>query len=240
MLFSRAGSGRYRFFFADAFDFPFRARYIAVHTPAGMTGGNHFQQQGGIMLNDSLSFATEIAGGITRRGVFWRGVFLLVTGVLIALKPLLATFTLAAMFGGILTVGGVWIAAGAFWRTGRLRRRWAWGIYGVLLSVIGILLLVNPAAELTAFAWSVTLMLLTGGVIGISVSLAADSSCMRNLFCFFTSVCSIVLGALLFLCPVTGLAELVWVLGVLLAAEGIVLMGVAFGIPAAAREKPAR
>ncbi|MBO4649433.1 MAG: DUF308 domain-containing protein [Lentisphaeria bacterium] len=192
------------------------------------------------MLNDSLFFATEIAGGITRRGVFWRGVFLLATGVLIALKPLLATFTLSAMFGGMLTVGGVWIAAGAFRRTSSRWRRWAWGIYGTVLFVIGILLLANPAAELTAFAWSVSLMLLSGGVIGISVSLAADTSCLRNLFCFFTSVCSILLGALLFLGPVTGLTELIWVLGVLLAVEGIVLIGVAFGIPSADKEKPAR
>ena len=192
------------------------------------------------MLNESLFFATEIAGGITRRGVFWRGVFLLVTGVLIALKPLLATFTLSAMFGGMLTVGGVWIAAGAFRRTGSLWRRWAWGIYGAGLFVIGILLLANPAAELTAFAWSVSLMLLSGGVIGISVSLAADTSCLQNLFCFFTSLCSILLGALLFLGPVTGLTELIWVLGVLLAVEGGVLIGVAFTIPSADKENPVR
>ena len=189
------------------------------------------------MLNNTLSFATEIAGGITRRGVLWRGAFLTLTGILIALEPLLATFTMSILFGSGLTGWGIWILTGAFKLE---RRRWAWVVYGILLTVLGVLLLANPGAELIAFAWSAAMLLLSGGVIGVSVSLAADTSCMRNLFCFFSSICSIVLGALLFLCPVTGLTGLIWVLGLLLALEGIVLIGVAFRLPAPAREKPAR
>ena len=189
-------------------------------------------------MRNNLFLAAEITGGITRRGVFWRGVFLLVTGVLIALKPLLATFTLSVLFGGMVTAGGIGMAADAFRQPGRVRRRWAWAVYGILLTVLGILLLANPGAELTALAWSVSLVLLSGGVIGVSVSLAAETSCLRNLFSFFTSICSIVLGSLLFLCPITGLAELVWVLGVLLAAEGAVLIGAASRLsPAAGKEK---
>ena len=180
------------------------------------------------MRNDYF-LATEIAGGITRRGVLWRGVFLTLTGILIALEPLLATFTMSILFGSGLTCWGLWILTGAF----RLeKRRWAWGIYGILLTVGGVLLLLNPAAELIAFAWSVAMLLLSGGVIGISVCLAAGNSSMQNISCFITSICSILLGSLLFIFPVAGMAELFWVLGILLVLEGISLIVVSFRIPA--------
>ena len=173
--------------------------------------------------------APEIAAGISRRGVFWRGLLVLLIGILIALDPLLATFTLSVMFGWGLFLGGVWMAASAL---GLKKRRWAWSLYGVMLSLGGILLLANPEAELLAFSWSVAVVLLSGGVISVSICLAAHESSMQNIFCFTASIFSILLGSLLFLCPVSGMTGLFWFLGLLLAVEGGVLVAFSFRIPA--------
>ncbi|MBO4631936.1 MAG: DUF308 domain-containing protein, partial [Lentisphaeria bacterium] len=172
--------------------------------------------------------APEIAAGNSRWGVFCRGLLVLLTGILIAFQPLLATFTLAVMFGWGLFLWGVWIVVGALQLK---KRKWAWILYGTMLSLGGILLLVNPEAELLAFAWSVAVLLLSGGIISVSICLAANDSSMQNIFCFTASIFSILLGSLLFLCPVSGMTELFWFLGLLLAAEGVVLMIFSFRIP---------
>ena len=172
--------------------------------------------------------APEIAVGISRWSVFCRGLLVMLIGILIALEPLLAMFTLSILFGWGLVSGGIWMTVSAF----RLKKRkWAWGLYGILLLCIGMLLLINPEAELIAFAWSAALLLLSGGVIGIGICLAAHNSAMPNLFCFTASIFSILLGLLLFLCPISGMREAFWVLGILLAAEGVALAAFSFRIP---------
>ena len=177
--------------------------------------------------------APEIVSGITRWGVFWRGVLVFLIGILVAMAPLLATFTLSVLFGWGLVAGGLWMLISAF----RLEQwKWGWFFYSLLLTAGGVLLLMHPAAELLAFVWSVAIVILSGGVAGISICLAAHNSSRQNIFCFITSVCSILLGTLLFFCPVAGMTDLLWVLGILLAAEGFVLMIFAFWIPAKKRK----
>ena len=171
--------------------------------------------------------ASDVVAGTTRWGVFWRGLVTALIGILIALKPWLATFTMSVLFGWGLVFSGGWIAAGA-WQPDR--KRWGWFIYGLVLALGGILLLSCPQAELLAFAWSVAILLLTSGVIGIGRCLAAHDSSMPNILCFISSICSILLGLLLTLFPMTGLSEMFWMLGILLAAEGILLLIVSFRI----------
>lgn len=171
--------------------------------------------------------ASDVVAGTNRWSVFWRGLLILLIGILIALKPWLATFTLSVLFGWGLVFNGGWIAAEA-WQPDR--KHWGWFIYGLVLALGGILLLSCPEAELLAFAWSVAVLLLSGGVIGIGRCLAAHDSAMPNIVCFISSICSILLGLLLTLFPMTGLSEMFWVLGILLAAEGILLVIVSFRI----------
>lgn len=172
--------------------------------------------------------APEIVAGISRRGVFWRGLLILWIGILIALKPLLATFTLAILYGWGLVAGGIWTILSSFYQP---TRRWLWMLYGILLLIGGLLLLTSPGAELIALAWSAAALLLTWGVIGISFCLAVGNSSMQNLVCFISSICSILMGVLLFVFPISGMTELLWILGFFLAGEGIVLMIVSFRMP---------
>ncbi|OQA88451.1 MAG: acid-resistance membrane protein [Lentisphaerae bacterium ADurb.Bin242] len=177
---------------------------------------------------NSLFSAPEIIGGLSRGSLFWRGVLVFLLGLLFVLKPLLTVLTLAAILGWGFFFGGIWIVVSAFLLE---RRRIAWCIYGSLFFVLGALLLMNPMVEVLALAWSTATLFISAGIIGITVCLAAGNASTRVLLHFFTSVLSILLGCMLFVWPLLGLSNLIWVVGVLLEAEGVVLMVLAFRIP---------
>ncbi len=175
-----------------------------------------------------LFSAPEIIGGLTRRSLFWRGVLVFLLGLLFMLKSHLAVLTLASVLGWSFFLGGIWIVVSAFLLE---RRRIAWCVYGSLYFVIGALLLMNPAVEILALAWSVSLLFISAGIIGITVCLAAGNASTQVLLHFFTSVLSILLGCMLFIWPLIGLSELIWVVGVLLSSEGVILMVLCLRIP---------
>ncbi len=177
--------------------------------------------------------ASEIIGGLTRRGVFWRGLLLTLIGGLIAFQPFAATLTMAAVFGWGLAAAGIWTAVSAFHLQ---RKRWAWLLYGIFLGTAGILLLFNPQAELIAYAWSCAALLLSGGVIGTTAALAAHDSSAQTMLCFFSSLFGILLGFLLFLCPVAGMTDLFWMLGLILAIEGILMTVFSFRLAGPVRQ----
>lgn len=178
--------------------------------------------------------ASEIIGGITRRGIFWRGLLLTLIGGLIAFQPFAATLVMSAVFGWGLAAGGIWTAVSAFHLQ---RKRWAWLLYGIFLGTAGILLLVNPEAELLAYAWSCAALLLSGGIIGITAALAAHDSSAQTMFSFFSSLFAVLLGFLLFLCPVAGMTGLFWMLGLILAVQGISMMIFSFRLGSPVRQE---
>ncbi len=180
-----------------------------------------------------LFAAPEIIGGLTRRSLFWRGVLVFLLGLLFMLKSQLAVLTLAAVLGWSFFLGGIWIVTSAFLLE---RRRIAWCIYGSLYFVIGALLLMNPAVEILALAWSVSMLFISAGVIGITVCLAAGNASSQVLLHFFTAVLSILLGVMLFVWPLIGLSELIWVVGILLSTEGMILMVLCLRIPGGGEE----
>ncbi len=172
--------------------------------------------------------APEIIGGLTRRSLFWRGVLVFFLGLLFMLKSKLAVLTLAAILGWSFFLGGIWIVTSAFLQE---RRRIAWCLYGSLFFVLGALLLMNPMVEVLALAWSAATLFISAGAIGITVCLAAGHASTQVLLHFFTSVLSILLGCMLFIWPLIGLSDLIWVVGVLLSSEGVVLVVLSLRIP---------
>ncbi len=172
--------------------------------------------------------APEIIGGLTRRSLFWRGVLVFFLGLLFMLKSKLAVLTLAAILGWSFFLGGIWIVTSAFLQE---RRRIAWCLYGSLFFVLGALLLMNPMVEVLALAWSAATLFISAGVIGITVCLAAGHASTQVLLHFFTSGLSILLGCMLFIWPLIGLSDLIWVVGVLLSSEGVVLVVLSLRIP---------
>ena len=177
-------------------------------------------------MRGKLFSAPEIIAGNSRWGVFWRGVLISTVGILIALEPVLTAYTLSVWFGWGLLIVGLWIGASPFFQP----RKRGWILYGALTAFAGLLLIFNPEAGVIALAWSIGLVLLGSGIIRISVCLAAECSSAENLFCFVSSVFSVILGALLFLFPVAGMAELFWLLGILMVCGGLAQIVFSFRI----------
>ena len=172
--------------------------------------------------------APEIVAGINRRGLFLRGLLMLLTGILIAVHPFLTGLFMSVVFGCGLLFGGGWIIAGAFQPD---RKLWGWLLYGILVVLGGLALLCNPAAGLLIFAWITASLLLSGGIIGLTRCAAERHSSGHNILCYISWLCIILLGILLFLFPLLGLTELFWILGLLLCGEGAALMILSFRIP---------
>ena len=186
------------------------------------------KNKGGIM-SKLLYAAPEIATGSNRRGIFLRGLLILLIGILIALHPFMSGLFMSVMFGCGLLFGGGWITAGAFLQ-GKIN--WGWLIYGIAVTLGGLVLLCNPTAGLLAFAWVNATLILSGGIIGITHCVSEEHSSGHTVLCFISWLCTILLGTLLFLFPLLGLTELFWILGILLSGEGAALMIIAFRIPA--------
>jgi len=178
----------------------------------------------------TLFSAPEIIAGNTRRSVFWRGLLALAAGILIALEPVLTAYTLTVWFGWGLLSGGIWIVLSSCYH-----RKWGWAFYGGLTAFAALLPVFYPGAGVIALAWCIGVVLLGSGIVKIHICLALECSSAENLFCFISSVFSILLGFLLFWCPVSGMADLFWALGILMMAGGMTQIVFSLRIPGAAR-----
>ena len=181
-----------------------------------------------------LFFAPEIIAGTSRWGVFWRGLLVFAVGILIALEPLLTAFTLAIWFGWGMLLGGIWIFASPFFHDWK----WGWAFYGILTASAGLLLIFCPKAGLIAFAWCIAGSLIGSGIIGISCCLKAECSSAETLFGFISAVFGVLLGFLLFWCPVSGMTEMFWLLGILTAVGGLAQILFSFRIRGGAGGMP--
>lgn len=177
---------------------------------------------------NKLCIGQDVIGGMTKWGLFWRGIIAVLLGCVFAFKPVLTTINLGFLVGWIFTFSGIWIMISAFTRS---EKRASWFLYGFLLTAAGALLLYNPAAEILFLAWTIAAFFLTGGVIGLSISCAFKGQCVNKIFNIISAVISILIGILLFFWPMMGLVELIWVIGILLIAEGILLVVFSFFTP---------
>lgn len=191
------------------------------------------RNEGGIMKN-CIFCATDVVSSYTRWAVFWRGLLVLVMGILFILKPMIAAVTLSFMFGWGFVAGGIWIIISACIKE---KNRLVWGIYGVLLTLCGVLLIANPLIEFLVLAWTVAGLLMTGSVISLATCMATGTTAGQNIFIFTMAVLGILLSGMLIIWPFSGLSEMVWAAGILITVEGGMLIGYSFKLPTKKQEE---
>lgn len=183
--------------------------------------------KGEIMWN-KIFFGQDIVGGITKWGLFWRGVVVMIFGVVFAFKPFFTAINLGFLTGFLIALSGIWIMISAFTRE---EKRTAWFFYGFLLTVAGALLLYNPVAEIIFLAWCLATFFLSSGVIGISISSSISTDSVNKTFNIISCLLSILVGLFLLFAPVFAFAQLVLVTGIVLLAEGLLFVIFSFFMP---------
>lgn len=183
--------------------------------------------KGEIMWN-KIFFGQDIVGGITKWGLFWRGVVVMIFGAVFAFKPFFSAINLGFLTGFLIALSGIWIMISAFTRE---EKRTAWFFYGFLLTVAGALLLYNPVAEIIFLAWCLATFFLSSGVIGISISSSISTDSVNKTFNIISCLLSILVGLFLLFAPVFAFAQLVLVTGIVLLAEGLLFVIFSFFMP---------
>lgn len=183
--------------------------------------------KGEIMWN-KIFFGQDIVGGITKWGLFWRGVVVMIFGAVFAFKPFFTAINLGFLTGFLIALSGIWIMISAFTRE---EKRTAWFFYGFLLTVAGALLLYNPVAEIIFLAWFLATFFLSSGVIGISISSSISTDSVNKTFNIISCLLSILVGLFLLFVPVFAFAQLVLVTGIVLLAEGLLFVIFSFFMP---------
>ena len=183
--------------------------------------------KGEIMWN-KIFFGQDIVGGITKWGLFWRGVVVMIFGAVFAFKPFFTAINLGFLTGFLIALSGIWIMISAFTRE---EKRTAWFFYGFLLTVAGALLLYNPVAEIIFLAWCLATFFLSSGVIGISISSSISTDSVNKTFNIISCLLSILVGLFLLFAPVLAFAQLVLVTGIVLLAEGLLFVIFSFFMP---------
>ena len=74
--------------------------------------------KGEIMWN-KIFFGQDIVGGITKWGLFWRGVVVMIFGAVFAFKPFFTAINLGFLTGFLIALSGIWIMISAFTREER-------------------------------------------------------------------------------------------------------------------------
>ena len=183
--------------------------------------------KGEIMWN-KIFFGQDIVGGITKWGLFWRGVVVMIFGAVFAFKPFFTAINLGFLTGFLIALSGIWIMISAFTRE---EKRTAWFFYGFLLTVAGALLLYNPVAEIIFREWCLATFFLSSGVIGISISSSISTDSVNKTFNIISCLLSILVGLFLLFAPVFAFAQLVLVTGIVLLAEGLLFVIFSFFMP---------
>lgn len=183
--------------------------------------------KGEIMWN-KIFFGQDIVGGITKWGLFWRGVVVMIFGAVFTFKPFFTAINLGFLTGFLIALSGIWVMISAFTRE---EKRTAWFFYGFLLTVAGALLLYNPVAEIIFLAWCLATFFLSSGVIGISISSSISTDSVNKTFNIISCLLSILVGLFLLFAPVFAFAQLVLVTGIVLLAEGLLFVIFSFFMP---------
>jgi uncharacterized membrane protein HdeD (DUF308 family) len=160
------------------------------------------------------------------RGIRNAGIALLVLGAVAVVLPLAAALAIDLLLGWLLLLGGAALSFQAFRTSPSTRFWWQLGI-GVLNTLIGLLLLVNPMQGVLTLTVLLSVLFLVEG--SYKVALALPLRAVRGWVWLLTSgLVSLLLGVLI----LTGLpGTAAWVLGLMVGINllftGFVLLSLA-------------
>lgn len=180
------------------------------------------------MNNNTIFLAPAFFTGVSRKAFLWRGILVLAAGLLIALDPVFSMEFISKILGVLFSLIGIWVVLSGTFES---RQRFFWILYGLALLIWGLFLVFQPFKVLFLVAWLVALWFMVGGVAGIwnTAQLPADGK--YKVLPLISGLVGLFIGFIFFVWPLTSMAGMLWIAGLLLIIRGIMLIAFSRIIP---------
>ncbi len=157
-----------------------------------------------------------------------RGLLALALGILFALFPGAAIFTLAILFGAYAFVDGI-VAIAAAVRMNHADYNWIWLLLeGVLGIIVGIITFAYPTITALWLIYLFGAWAVLSGIFAIASAFRIRQAIANEILMILLGVISVAAGIVIFFVPVIGLFALVWTISIYAILAGIFLIGLAF------------
>ena len=171
-------------------------------------------------MNSRFS-ASVFFAGISRNAFLCRGILVLVLGLLIALKPLVTLELISMLLGWIFTAAGIWaVFSGAF----NDRQRFFWVFYGLIMILGGMFMIFQPFKVVFLIAWFIALWFIAGGVAGIWNTAQMSVEGRYQILPVISGLVGLFIGFLFLIWPLTSVAGMFWIAGLILIIRGAMLI----------------
>jgi uncharacterized membrane protein HdeD (DUF308 family) len=161
-------------------------------------------------------------------GVLLTGLAAVIFGVLVLTWPGLSLSTFITLFGIFAIVYGSVYGLGSL--LGSRGRRWTNGLVGLAGIAAGIVALVWPDLTALGLLYIIAAWAIATGAIDLASMVGRDQTAWSRMLYGLLGVVSIGFGALLFARPLSGALALLWAVGVLAIAGGILRGAEAFSM----------
>ena len=154
----------------------------------------------------------------SRFAIAWRGILLLLLGILLLLRPALTIQILTIGIGFLLIFDGAWMAAASRRAKSAAPRKFML-INGLLTIALGCAAIFAPL--MVNFAWAM--------LIGLWLLLCACGDFRGRQF--LSAAGNALIGGIFIFLPAAGVLTVSWMLGTLLAVLGVLMLLIAYRMP---------
>lgn len=146
------------------------------------------------------------------------GVAFLVIGILALLEPPLASLATSVYLGAMLCVAGAFMLAGGI---AGIEHRGGWlsVILGLLSTLVGVLVLINPIAGAVSAVWVLGAWFIAGGILELAMAFSMPAG---KGWLMFVGIVNLVIGAwVVMMSPTDAFAFLGYFVGISLVLRGL-------------------
>jgi uncharacterized membrane protein HdeD (DUF308 family) len=166
--------------------------------------------------------------------VLLRGIVILLVGILLVSRPLPTIIVLFYLLGFYWFFDGIFTLIESI-RGRKSHKEWGWGVFvGIISALAGVVVFTQPYISaiigVTLVIYLVAVMVLISGIWSIITGLRLRKQISNEWSMILGGALSALFGILLMINPIVSAMTLVWLIGLIALAGGIVLIVIAFRI----------
>jgi uncharacterized membrane protein HdeD (DUF308 family) len=185
-------------------------------------------------MSTSSDFALPNAGAFLAHALarnWWmflvRGLVAIAFGVLAILLPGLTVLALVLLYGAYALVDGLFALVAAFRGRARAGSRWWLALVGVLGIVAGIVTFFWPALTVLVLVTVIGAWSLARGLLEIVGAITLRKEIKNEWLLILHGAAAMLFGIVVLFRPAAGALALIWLIGALAIASGVLLVGFA-------------